>query len=456
MHIKTLKKILACAALGVALFLSGCNSSGDGLYPKDEGFQNLLDSVVKIDVWEKTQKDGSNKVIRGVGSGVIMSADGVVLTNSHVVNIYSEKIMVTLSNLERVEAKFVGWDHWTDLAIIRLDTDEIESRGLKFSHAQFGNSEDLKSGEVVYAVGTPFGFARTVTRGIISNTSRFFEGTLLNESGYETGNFNTWIQTDAAINPGNSGGPLVLPNGKVVGINTRGMVLSNNLGFSVPSKVAKYVTAKLIENSKVNRSYIGVHLAPLQDMEQFFELDSNQGVLVKNVDVLSPAANAGLMPGDIVMKINGKKIDGRFPEQLPDIMNSIAVLEIGSSVDIEILRSGKTQNLSAKTEGLESRVGTEFTLEKWGVGIREITKPFARENKLNTDSKLMIIGQRSGFPFALSDLRNGDIISSINRKKINSTDELKEAYENWLKEPKKLLIEVIRKHDIHFVVVSPN
>lgn len=450
-----LRQILAFFALTSAVLLSSCNSTSDKLYPQNDGFQNLLDSVVKIDVWKKTQKDGSNNIFRSVGSGVIMSEDGIVLTNSHVVDLYSEKIVVTLPNLERVNAKLLGWDHWTDLAIIKIDTDDLKKRGLKFSHASFGNSSDLKSGEVVYAVGTPFGFARTVTRGIVSNTNRFFEGRLLNDSGYETGNFNTWIQTDAAINPGNSGGPLVLTNGKVVGINTRAYLYSNNLGFSVPGDVAKYVTSKLSENSKVKRSYIGMQLAPLQDMEQFFEIDSNKGVLVKNVDVLSPAAEAGMVPGDIAMKINGKDIDGRFPEQLPDIMNSIAILDVGSSVEIEVLRAGKARKLSIKTEALESRVGTEFALEKWGVGIREITRTFARENKLDADSKFVVVGQRRGFPFDLSDVKNGDIIISINRKKVGSTDDLNAIYEDYLKNPKKLLLEVMRRHEIHFVIVSP-
>lgn len=181
--------------------------------PESAGFENLLQSVVKIDVWEKSQKDGGSLTARSIGSGVIMDADGTVLTNAHVVNCYATKIVVTLANLERVKADFIGWDHWTDLALIRLDMEDVRRRGLEFSHAEFGNSADLKSGEVVYAVGTPHGFARTVTRGIISNASRYFEGTILN-SGYETGNFNTWLQTDAAINPGNSGGPLALPTAR--------------------------------------------------------------------------------------------------------------------------------------------------------------------------------------------------------------------------------------------------
>ena len=448
MKMPSLFKLAAAAVLCTA-----CASLSDDA-PSNAGFENLLESVVKIDVWEVSQKHGGSKTNRGFGSGVIISRDGMILTNAHVVNCYATKIMVTLPNLERVKAEFVGWDHWTDLAVIRLNADELKRKKLDFATAELGDSSKLKAGDVVYAVGTPHGFVRTVTRGIVSNTNRFFEGTILN-SGYETGTFNTWIQTDAAINPGNSGGPLAKPNGEVVGVNTRAYANSNNLGFAVPSNVAKAVISEIIKNGSVARGYVGITFAPLQDMEEFFDIDMNKGVLVQNVDALSPAAVAGILPGDIILKINGKNIDGRFPEQLPGIMNMIGNVREGENVGVEILRDGKKYEKNLVSEKLESRVGKEYTLEKWGVGMREITKAYARESKIETDSRLMVVGVRNGFPFSAADIEAGDIIISVNRKKVSTEKELRSAYDDYCKSPKKTLIEVMRDRALSFHIINP-
>ncbi len=421
----------------------------------NSGFQNLLESVVKIDVWEVSQKDGGNITERAIGSGVIISNDGMILTNAHVVNCYASRIIVTLANLEKVKAEFVGWDHWTDLAVIKLDENDLKNRNIKFSKAKFGNSENLSAGEIVYAVGTPHGFARTVTRGIVSNTNRFFEGTIL-DSGYETGNFNTWIQTDAAINPGNSGGPLARKNGEIVGINTREYSNSNNLGFAVPSGIAKKIIPELIEKGKVERGYIGITLAPLQDMETFFEIDANKGALVRNVDTLSPAALAGILAGDVLLKLDEEEIDGRFPEQIPTIMYKIADKKTGSEINLELLRDSKKIKKTLRIELLESRVGLEYALEKWGVGMRNITKSFVRESKIDTDSKLMVVGVRNGYPFDKANISCGDIIVSINRKKITTEAELRQAYKAYLRNPKKTLVEVLHDNVSSFHIVTPS
>src|SRR6185503_15425229 len=155
--------------------------------------------------------------------------------------------------------------HWTDLAVIRLDLDEVRRRKLNFTSADFGDSGGLFPGETVYAVGTPYGLARTVTRGIISNNNRPFEDSR-GVNGYETGSFNTWLQTDAAINPGNSGGPLVTEDGKVVGINSRAYIGAENLGFAIPANIAKRVVDSLVRNGTLVRSYIGLVPRELQDL----------------------------------------------------------------------------------------------------------------------------------------------------------------------------------------------
>jgi serine protease Do len=323
------------------------------------GFNRLLDAVVRIDVREIEFNDGAKRITGGVGSGVIISNDGLVLTNAHVVSPQAVEISVTLASLERINAKLVGWDHWTDLALLRIDLEAIKSRRLSFAVADFGDSDDLFVGQTVFAVGTPHGLTRTVTRGIISNNNRYFEDSR-GVNGYETGAFNTWLQTDAAINPGNSGGPLVTEDGKVVGINSRGYVGADNLGFAIPAKVARTVAATLVKEGAVTRSYAGIGFRELQDLERFYALSANTGVLVANVDVGSPAAKAGLRAGDVVLTLNGRKVDGRFPEQLPPIQQSIASLPVGAG------REGRRQ---ARRPGRRTQRGHREAREPGGRGV---------------------------------------------------------------------------------------
>ena len=283
------------------------------------GFERLLDSVVRIDVQEFNFEDGARRIDSSIGSGVILSQDGLILTNAHVAGPKAVEINVTLANLERVGAKLVGWDHWTDLSLLRIDLVDAKKRGLLFKHADFGDSERLYVGETVFAVGTPHGLTRTVTRGIISNNNRYFEDTE-GVDGYETGNFNTWLQTDAAINPGNSGGPLVTEDGKIVGITSRAYLGANNLGFAIPSVIAKRVVASLVQDGSITRSYVGIVPKALQDLEGFYDVATNNGMLVDSVEAGSPGLpRAGLRAGDVILAIDGKKVDGRFPEQLPPI-----------------------------------------------------------------------------------------------------------------------------------------
>lgn len=421
---------------------------------ESRGFERLLDAVVRLDVWETTYGGGRAQTVHGVGSGVIMTGEGYILTNAHVVNPYAERIWVTLNNLERVPAKLIGWDHWTDLAVLQLDLDYLEVRNLEFTWAEFGDSSELLPGDPVFAVGTPNGLARTVTRGIISNTNRYFEGAQVGR-GYETGYFNTWLQTDAAINPGNSGGPLVLPNGRVIGINTRGYLGANNLGFAVPSVIASQVLDKLIREGSVSRSYTGIVPGPMQDLESFFDLDVNHGMLVQSVDPGSPAQRAGLRPSDIILAIDGERVDGRFPEQLPAVQRRIAERPIGSEITLLVRRGGDTFDSVLTTEELQSRVGRETALEEWGISVQKVSRAIAREQQLNSDDGVVVVGIQPAFPAAEAGVRPGDIITSINRQPIRTIEDMEAIYEDYRSEPKRVMIEITRNHSVSFVVLRP-
>ena len=418
------------------------------------GFQQLLESVVRIEVRELTFEGGTKRYQSSIGSGVILSDDGLVLTNAHVVNPHAVDVNITLWNLERVNAKLVGWDHWTDLAVLRLDMDEVKKRGWKLARADFGDSAKLFPGQVVYAVGTPHGLSRTVTRGIISNTSQYLpDASGIN--GYETGMFNTWLQTDAAINPGNSGGPLVTEDGKVIGISTRGYMGANNLGFAIPSTTAQFVMSVLVRDGAVTRSYVGITPRPLQDLENFYSLAINTGMLIDNVDTGSPAAKAGLRAGDIVLSIDGASLDGRFPEQLPALQNDIANRPVGATLTFKVKRGADTTDLKVVTEKLESRVGEEWVFEKWGLSVRVVSRAYARELKLDDTSGLLVIGVQPGFPADLAGISRGDIIMKVNRAPVTSLDVVKTAHTAYEAMPAPTLLEVRRDFRVSLYIIKP-
>ena len=418
------------------------------------GFDRLLDSVVRIDVSEVNFDEGARRIDASIGSGVILSQDGLILTNAHVVGPRAFEINVTLSNLERVGAKLIGWDHWTDLSLLRINLDDAKRRGLAFKHAEFGDSDRLYVGETVFAVGTPHGLTRTVTRGIISNNNRYFEDTE-GVDGYETGNFNTWLQTDAAINPGNSGGPLVTEDGRIVGITSRAYLGANNLGFAIPSSIARRVVAGLVHDGSITRSYIGIVPKALQDLEGFFDVATNTGMLVDSVESGSPAALAGIRAGDIILAIDGKKVDGRFPEQLPSIENLIASQPVGSTLALAYKRGSAEASATLVTSRLESRMGEEWVSETWGISVRKVSPAFARENQLRDDTGVLVIGVQRGFPADVAGLSRGDIITKINQSPVVSLDVIKAIDAAYGARPAPTLFEVQRERRVSLIVLKP-
>ncbi len=438
------------AGLGLALGLALSSSIAFA----GASFDRLLEAVVRIDVRETTFAGGAARLVSGVGSGVILSKDGLVLTNAHVVSPQAVDIWVTLASLERVRAELLGWDHWTDLALLRLDVEDVAERKLSFSVARFGRSDQLKPGQTVFAVGTPHGLSRTVTKGIISNKDRYYWDAS-GIRGYETGFFNTWLQTDAAINPGNSGGPLVDESGRVIGINTRTYLGADNLGFAIPEKTARKVMETLTAKGEVERSYIGISPGFLQDMESFYELEVNQGLLINNVEPGSPAAVVGIRASDIVLSIDGKKLDGRFPEQIPPIRNFIASHSVGSTLSLEVKRGEETLSFEVETERLESRVGEEWAFEKWGLTVREVSRAFARELQLNSDDGVVVIGTQSAFPAENAGLRRGDVISKINQNEVVGLEDLKGVYDDYDSSPSSILMETLRNRTVSYKVIKP-
>jgi len=403
----------------------------------------VFPAVVQIDVHSKNFSDGAKELTRASGSGAIIDEEGHILTNFHVAG-RAEKLVVTLINKERVHATLVGADHWTDLALIKLDPEELKRKAEKLDVASLGESGGMVIGEPVLAMGTPFGLSRTMTAGIITNNERYFSGSSID--GYETGDFNNWLQTDAAINPGNSGGPLVNMRGEVIGVNTRGFMLADGLGFAVPIDVAKQVVEQLLKNKRVARSYVGVRLKELVDLEGHFGLEANRGVLVQTVDLNSPAREAGMQAEDVLLAVDGTAVSARFPEELPPIRKLIADRPVSSEVTLKLKRGDKEFDVKVTTVELESEISEdEREFKEWGFTGRSVTAAHARREKLPDTKGVLVTGTKSASPAREAGLREGDIIRSVEREEIAGLKTFETAYDKLVaeKDP-RVVVEVQR------------
>jgi serine protease Do len=257
-----------------------------------------------------------------------------------------------------------------------------------------------------------------MTLGVVSNNERTFYPDRMKIDEYETGEFANWIQMDTPINPGNSGGPLVDMTGKVVGINTRGG--GQNLNFAVPIDTAREVVAKILASSKpdtkgrVERADLGIDLKPLQDLETYFGIDINKGVLINSVDRGSPAEKAGVKTQDILLEIEGKPTNVRFPEEIAAARKMISELPIGKNVTLKLRRGDETLQIVTATQKLEGAVGEERELKTWGLSVRDVTRTFANERQLDDDQGVLVTTLSAGYPAQKADIARGDVIKSVN------------------------------------------
>lgn len=427
-------RIFFLLLLGVA---AGCASNKPPFPPATpKAILNVTNrvfpAVVRIDVAQEIYSEGKRNLQRGIGSGVIIDAEGHIMTNYHVAG-RAVEILVTLWNKDRIPAKLIGDDHWTDIAIIQMDMNIIRERHIHFNYAELGNSAGLIVGQSVAAIGTPFGLERTMTLGIVSNTERTFYPEKQTIDEYETGEFSNWIQMDTPLAPGNSGGPLVDMNGKVVGINTRG-IIGEGLNFAIPIDTAKEVATKILASARpgvlghVARSDLGIDFQPMQDLETLYSVDINKGVLISNVERNSPAARAGVRTQDILLQINDKPINVRFPEEIAPACKLIADLPIGSSVRLTLKRGDKILTVVTKTEKLQGAVGEEREFKTWGMSVREVTRAYANANLLDNDHGVVVTTLSHDYPAAKADLKTGDVIHAIDGKTVNDLTDFAKYY----------------------------
>ncbi|MBN1901318.1 trypsin-like peptidase domain-containing protein [Candidatus Sumerlaeota bacterium] len=380
------------------------------------------------------------------GSGVIISEDGYVVTNNHVVE-KAIQINCVLFDKDQYAAKIVGLDPETDLALLKIESKSdgaSPSNAMLFPVAPLGDSDTIQEGQFVMALGSPFGFTRSISLGIISNVHRYI--------GFQTQyKYNTWIQTDAAINPGNSGGPLVNTDGMIIGVNTLGLVgLAEGMAFSIPVNVVKDVVERLKKDGRVLRAWTGLHLQALKDFQTNTFTPGEKGVLIQNVDSDSPAQKVGIKSGDILISINGEDVQGgMYVEELPEIRSNLADLVIGNPARVRVLRNGETLEFELVPLLKDKFEGADFDCRRWSFTVKEISKFSTPDLYFLRNEGIYIQGVRYPGNANNAGLQKNDIILSIDEIPINSLADIERIYEEITSDEdreKKVVIKVLRKN----------
>ncbi|MDA8434009.1 MAG: DegQ family serine endoprotease [Nitrospiraceae bacterium] len=352
---------------------------------------------------------------QSLGSGVIVSPDGYIITNNHVVE-QADEVRVTLLDTRSFKAKVIGADPKTDVAVVKIEARDLPT-------IRWGDSDKLQVGEFVLAIGNPFGLSHTVTMGIISAVGRANVG---------IADYEDFIQTDAAINPGNSGGPLVNIRGELIGINTAIFSKSGGyqgIGFAVPANMVRLVMDQLEQKGKVTRGWLGVTIQELTpELSQKFGLGNGKGALVGDVAKGSPAEKAGIRRGDIILEYNGKQVS-----DVGNLRNMVAQSRVGSEAKVTILRGAKEYAFSIVIAELPKDVadvtpdnapGDSAEEGLAGLSVMELTKEGARQLGLHKEERgVVVLRVEAGSNAEDAGIRKGDVIQEIDRKKVETLDD---------------------------------
>lgn len=354
----------------------------------------------------------TDRKAKSLGSGVIISNDGYIVTNNHVVE-NADEIIVTLSESDKeFKAKLIGNDPKTDIAIIKIDKKDLTA-------IKFGDSGELLEGDMVFAIGNPFGVGETITQGIIS---------ALNKNNIGLNQYENFIQTDASINPGNSGGALVDSRGALIGINSAILSSSggnNGVGFAIPSNMVKNIASKLIKDGKIERGYIGVMISNLnEDQKEIYK--NENGALIASVEKNSPADKAGLKRGDLIVKINDKSI-----KNANELKNIIGSMSPGETIEVQYERAKDTKTAKIKLDNMDSSTlakNTESKSSIEGLKLSNLTNELKRQYNIQSDIKGVIITNvEKGSKAEDYGFERGDVIMQIAQKEIKTIADIDEA-----------------------------
>ena len=372
---------------------------------------------------------------RSLGSGFIIDKEGYIVTNHHVIQ-EADSITVTFKDETEAEAKVIGTDPKTDVALIKVDV----NRDLPV--AVLGDSKDLRVGHWVLAIGNPFGLKDTLTAGIVSALGR--------EIG--AGPYDDFIQTDASINPGNSGGPLLDMNGKVVGINTAIVAGGTGIGFAIPIDLAKELLPQLKDTGHISRGWLGVYIQRVTpELAQSFGLDEPRGALISEIMKGGPAEGSGLKPGDVIVTFEGKPI-----QNFSDLPRMVAGTAPGTKVSLEAVRKGKKRTVRVQLGELPDEQKTAARGEvgkELGLTLQEITPELARNHDLRVEKGLVVAGVAPGSAAAEAGIRTGDIILEVNHTPVETVARFREGVKAT-PDGSSMLFRVMRQEGSLFLTVE--
>ncbi len=370
-----------------------------------------------------------------LGSGFVIDREGYIVTNNHVIE-NADEIKVMLANGKAFDATVVGRDPKTDVALIKVepssDLDPLE----------MGDSDELRVGSWVVAIGSPFGLEQTVTAGIVSAKGRIIG----------SGPYDDFIQTDASINPGNSGGPLINMKGEVVGINTAIIAAGQGIGFAIPINMAKEILSQLKENGQVTRGWLGVGIQEVtSELAESFGLQEKKGALVSQVFEDGPAEKAGIEQGDIILEFDGKEINDSG-----DLPRIVASTPAGKTVTIRLFRDGEVITRDATVGEMEEKteVAKASPKKTLGISVQDMTPEIAKALGLGGETGVVVTHVEPGSPAARADIHRGDVIQEVNRKPVKDAHEFSRTIEE-AKGQESVLFLLRRGESNLFAAVSP-
>ena len=423
--------VLATVLLCVGCLLPGASkAAAPGEVSIDPAIQKVYPALVRIYVVVAEPSGGRMQRMQAAGSGVIISKDGYVVTNHHVAG-NAVRMSCTLADGEEVEAVRVGSDPMADIAVLKLKLKTRKHPDAPLAAAAWGDSDRIKVGDVVLAMGSPMAVSQSVTKGIVSNVQmimpKFMEGEFRLD-GENVGQIVRWIGHDAVIFGGNSGGPLVNLQGEIIGINELGL---GSLGGAIPANLAKDVVRQLIERGHVRRSWLGVELQP-----RLKSGTESGGVLVSGVVEDSPAAKAGIKAGDILIRFRGRPVNAELPEHLPLVNQAMFAAPVGEPIDVVYLRDGKERTVKVTTEQLKRALGEPQELKDWGIAARDVTRMMALERHRKNTKGVLIDSIRggSGAATAKLPLESDDVIVQVAEKPVDNIASLEKLTAKLVKD----------------------